>query len=568
MGQRTGRFEQDDGGTPFLDGIGEIRPAFQAKAGERTLPVSYTVPQLIVPDLQERRMINRDARVLDDLITCQAEMGPERSAILFEDRTISYGALLEEVDRAARMLLGLGIGKGDRLGLMFPNRPEMLFLYFACFRIGVIVVPVNTRYQRQEIEYALGHSECQLLIVDERFLPKVEGLEQSVPLLERIIVRRGATARHGDSLHIHLHRAPAAIQWPQVHGDDPAVIFYTSGSTSRPKGVTHTHFSLLANARTQVVTREIGPDIIWLVSTGVGYVAGLSGVTIPAFLAGCTLVLVPDLEADRLLEAIERHRVETTLVLPTLLLEMLESPLAATTDLSSLKACFVAGDECSPDLYSRFRQRMGRDLLQAFGMTECEGYLSNRPSGPSRNGTVGKPAEGIRLRLVDSEGRDVAKGQPGEILVQGDSVMIGYWEDPQATREALRDGWLHGGDIATCDEEGFYRFRERRREIIVRAGSNVGPHEVEDVIDSHPDVKESCVVGVRDTRYGAIIAAYIEWEPGCAHRDLDALRTWTSDRLAAYKVPERWHSLDALPKTATGKIDRKRLHSDAESEAR
>jgi len=209
---------------------------------------------------------------------------------------------------------------------------------------------------------------------------------------------------------------------------------------------------------------------------------------------------------------------------------------------------------------------MGWDLLQILGMTECEGYLANRPSGPKRNRTVGKPAEGIVLRLVDPDGNDVAQGQPGEILVKGDSVMIGYWEDPENTQEALEDGWLHGGDIATCDEDGFYEFHERGREIIIHGGSNVGPHEVEDVIDSHPAVKESCVVGVPDAHYGATLAAYVAWEEGSSDEDLDALKAWVAGRLAAYKVPDRWHSLDSLPKTATGKIDRKSLHLEAEAE--
>jgi acyl-CoA synthetase (AMP-forming)/AMP-acid ligase II len=452
------------------------------------------------------------------------------------------------------------------VGLLFPNRPEMLFLYFGCFRIGAIVVPINTRYQRTEIEYALEHSGCRLLVVDGSFCPRVQGLVGSVASLERILVHDFDSPDSENALHVHLDNAPPAPEWPRIQPGDAAVIFYTSGSTSRPKGVTHSHFSLLGNGRAQIVSREIRADTRWLVSTGVGYVAGLSGVTVPAFYAGCALVLVPELKPDNLLLAIERHRVETTLVLPTMLLEMLESPLANNRDLSSLKACFVAGDECSHDLYQRFRKRMGRDLLQAFGMTECEGYLTNRPSGPKRVGTIGKPAEGIRLRLVDSEGRDVDAGKRGEILVQADSVMQGYWNDAQSTNETLRDGWLHSGDVASCDEDGFYRFHERKREIIIHGGSNVGPHEVEDVIDSHPDVKESCVVGVPDAHYGAILEAYIEWEPDAAQADLDLLRTWVGERLAAYKVPDRWKTLGALPKTATGKIDRKALHHSAEAE--
>jgi acyl-CoA synthetase (AMP-forming)/AMP-acid ligase II len=505
------------------------------------------------------------ATVLDDLIVHHAEKTPERIAILFQNQSISYGDFNNDVSRAARMLHGLGIKHGERIGLMFPNRPEILFLYFACFRLGVVVVPVNTRYMRGEIEYALDHSECRLLLVDQQFYARVENLEDSVSSLTRILALFEKTDQHEDNLHVHLENAAAGIDLPQVHPEDPAVIFYTSGSTSRPKGVTHTHFSLLANAGIQVATREIDENTIWLVSTGVGYVAGLSGVTLPAFRAGCTLVLVPELEADNLLQAIDRFHVDTTLVLPTMLLEMLESPLVDKLNLSSLKACFVAGDECSHDLYQRFRKRMGHDLLQAFGMTECEGYLSNRPSGPNRNGTVGKPAEGIKLRLVDGDGNDVTVGEKGEILIQGDSVMKGYWEDPENTSEALRDGWLYSGDVATCDKDGFYTFRERIREIIIHGGSNVGPHEVEDVIDSHPNVKESCVVGVPDPHYGAILVAYVEWEPDSSPVELSDLQAWLGKHLAAYKVPDYWYEVKQLPKTATGKIDRKSLHIRAET---
>ncbi len=509
-----------------------------------------------------------EPKILDDLIRVHAQNNPEKTAIWFQDRSISYSEFYDVIERAAQMLLALEIRHGDRVGLMFPNRPEILFLYFACFRIGAIVVPVNTRYQRQEIEYALDHSECRLLIIDKIFSDITKELDQSVSSLERIVVHVDKSEQHAEALHQHLANAPTDREWPQVHPDDPAVIFYTSGSTSRPKGVTHTHFSLLGNARIQVATKEIKPETVLLASTGVGYIAGLSGIAMPTFLMGCTLVLELELQADKLLQAIDHYHVNMTLILPTMLLEMLESPLSKTTDLSSLRACFVAGDECSHDLYQRFKKRTGHDLLQAFGMTECEGYLANRPSGPKRNGTIGQPAEGVTVRLVDPDGNDVAAGEAGEIIVQGDSVMRGYWEDPKKTNDALRDGWLYGGDIASRDEDGFYTFLERKREIIIHGGSNVGPHEVEDIIDSYPDVKESCVVGISDTHYGAILEAYIEWEPDAQHPDIAALKNWVANHLAAYKVPDRWSVMERLPKTPTGKLDRKALHLKANAEAK
>jgi len=513
---------------------------------------------------KKHHLLTDKPSVLDDLIRKHAFQSPTKAALFFEDEAISYGEFYEDVCTAARMLLGFGIGHGDRVGYMFPNRPEILYLYFACFQIGAIAVPVNTRYQEQEIEYALGHSECRLLIVDKKFTEITKDMVNRVPSLERILIRD--TSLHPQTLHHHMANVSDAHELPDVRPDDPAIIFYTSGSTARPKGVTHSHFSLIGNARIQVATREITPETVTMASTGVGYIAGLSGMSLPVFLAGASMVLTPELEADRLLACIEKYQVCTTLMLPTTLLNVLESPLSEATDISSLHNCFVGGDECSTDLYRRFRERTGHDLLQLFGMTECEGFLSNRPSGPNRNRTVGKPSIGIKVRLVDDQGNDVAVGEKGEIIVQGDSVMIGYWDDPEHTAETLKDRWLYGGDVATCDEDGFYVFRERKKEIIIHGGSNVGPHEVENIIDSYPDVMESCVVGVPDAHFGAILEAYIEWEPDADQPDLDTLKKYVADNLAKYKVPDRWKVMDKLPKTATGKLDRKMLHQRGSEE--
>jgi len=506
-------------------------------------------------------------KVLDELIQYHSRNNPERVAIRCKNQSISYEALYDTIDKATQMMLGLRIKHGDRVGMMFPNRPEMLFLYFACFRIGAIAVPINTRYQRQEIEYALDHSECQLLIIDKAFSEITKDIEQSIVSLQQTIVHDDELEQLAGSLHHHLSNTPTGQELPTVHPNDPAVIFYTSGSTARPKGVTHTHFSLLGNAQIQYITKEITPETIMLASTGVGYIAGLSGIALPAFLAGSTLVLEPELKADKLIKAIEHYHVHTTLMLPTMLLEILGSPLSEQSDLSSLKACFVAGDKSSPDLYQRFNKRMGFDLLQAFGMTECEGFLSNRPSGPKRNGTIGKPSEGVTVRLVNDDGNDVAPGEAGEIIVQSDSAMIGYWEDPEHTEETLRDGWLYGGDVASCDKDGFYTFLERKREIIIHGGSNVGPHEVEDIIDSYPDIKESCVVGITDAHYGAVLEAYIVWESDARQPNIASLKAWVASNLASYKVPDRWREMDQIPKTATGKLDRKLLHLKANEEA-
>lgn len=488
----------------------------------------------------------------------------DRTAVRFGGASISYADLDERVDQAANLLHSCGIKPGDRVALMLPNCPEMLIFDLACFRLAATAVPINTRYQRAETRYALEHSGAALLIADATFLPIIDGLIEELPTLRQLLVRKAAP---GDDRS--LEQALAAAQVDPVRdvasADDPAVIFYTSGSTARPKGVVHTHRSLLGAARCQVATRRIAPEQRWLVATGIGYVAGLAGVSLPCLYDGASVLIEEDLSADNLLRAIARERAQAALLLPTKLLDMLESPLAAGLDVSSIERIYVGGDECSHALYERFRARFGFDLAQLLGMTECEGYLTNHPGADNRVGSIGLPADGVEVRLVDDDGRSLDDdGMSGEMLVRAPGMMVGYWRNPEASAETLVDGWLRTGDVARRDADGFYWFVERKREIVIRDGSNIAPHEVEDMIDSHPAVAKSCVVGVPDPHHGAVLKAFVELEPDATPVSVEEITAWLENRLSRYKIPTLWELLPQLPRTATGKMDRKTLHARAQ----
>jgi len=515
---------------------------------------------------------------LGDMLRAQATAHPTLTAIRFAGRSTSYEELDRRVDQAAALLLRHGIRHGDRIALMLPNCPEMLIFDLACFRLGAVAVPINTRYQRAEAEYALQHSGAVLLIADARFLPIIDGLRDELPELRELLIR-GASGNSDLDLDLDLEQALAAAQSAGTEAapiadaaaaDDPAVIFYTSGSTARPKGVVHTHQTLLGAARCQVATRRMAPGRRWLVATGIGYVAGLAGVSLPCLSGGATLLIEEDLSADSLINAIARERAQASIILPTKLLDMLESPLAAERDLSSFEQAYVGGDECSHDLYQRFRARFGRDLAQLLGMTECEGYLTNQPDAGNRPGSIGRPAAGVEVRLLGDDGRELGTGRTGEMAVRAPGMMVGYWQNPEATAETLVEGWLRTGDVARRDADGYYWFIERKREIVIHDGSNIAPHEVEDVIDSHPLVAESCVVGVPDPHHGAVLKAFVEFEPDADPNAIaaltgEALAAWLETRLSHYKIPSLWEVLPRLPRTATGKMDRKALHARAQS---
>ncbi|NEX16068.1 MAG: hypothetical protein C1943_05400 [Halochromatium sp.] len=518
-------------------------------------------------------LLEPSTTTLGGMLRAQAAAHPTLTAIRFAGQSISYEELDRRVDQAAALLLRHGIRHGDRIALMLPNCPEMLIFDLACFRLGAAAVPINTRYQRAEAEYALQHSGAVLLIADARFFPIIDGLHDELPDLRELLIRGAA----GNS-DLDLDQALAAVQSAgtaaapiadAAAADDPAVIFYTSGSTARPKGVVHTHQTLLGAARCQVATRRLAPGRRWLVATGIGYVAGLAGVSLPCLYGGATILIEEDLSADSLINAIARERAQASIILPTKLLDILESPLAAERDLSSFEQVYVGGDECSQDLYRRFRARFGRDLAQLLGMTECEGYLTNQPSDGNRPGSIGRPANNVEVRLLGDDGRELGTGMAGEMAVRAPGMMVGYWQNPEATAETLVEGWLHTGDVARRDDEGYYWFVERKREIVIHDGSNIAPHEVENLIDSHPLVAESCVVGVPDPHHGALLKAFVELEPDAdptaiAALSGDVLAAWLETRLSHYKIPTLWELLPRLPRTATGKMDRKTLHARAD----
>jgi len=252
------------------------------------------------------------------------------------------------------------------------------------------------------------------------------------------------------------------------------------------------------------------------------------------------------------------------LLLPAQLLDVVEHEKAQSTDFKSLKEVITAGGLVSHDLYEQFRKATGFNLMEAYGLTECEGCCLPCYYDLIKPGSVGKPRAGVEIRLIDHAGNQVKTGSTGEIRIKSDSVVVGYWEDPENTKKAFVDGWLKTGDLARRDEDGYFYFTGRIKELIIKGGSNVSPGEVEQVLDDHPDVELCGVVGSADSRYGELIHAFVEMKAGTRKPStIEALTNYALEKLAAYKVPDRWTLLDKLPRNRVGKIDRARLHAIA-----
>jgi long-chain acyl-CoA synthetase len=491
------------------------------------------------------------------------ERHPEKRALIFEQQSWTYAQLDEVTDRIGASLLRLGIQPGDRVAMHFTNCPELVFGCYACFKIGAVAVPLNTRLKGTEIEYVLRHSGARLFFGQPSLFPEVHSVRSRLPDVERYFVTGDGSAFPGvhpfDEL---LASVDDGVTLPAVPEDALAVILYTSGTTARPKGVMHSHRSLKRTIATAVEAELTGANETVGIVAPVCHVFALGIQLLPALTLGATVVIIPRPDPESLLRSLAEHRVTVFCGLPVTYQALLDCPAAGTGELGSLKVCVGGGDAVPPELQHRFHETFGVTITEGCGMTEVVPYSINPVFGARKSGSIGPPAPGVSLRLVDDRGADVPEGEVGEVLVKSEATMVGYWQDPEATAATLQEGWLRTGDLARRDEDGYYWFVGRKKEIIIRGGSNISPVEVEGALYEHPAVKEAAVVGVPSPTWGEVVHAYVALQDGTAPSAAE-LQQFLQERLAAYKVPETIHFLPELPKGTTGKIHRKTLRDRA-----
>lgn len=305
---------------------------------------------------------------------------------------------------------------------------------------------------------------------------------------------------------------------------------------------------------------EIGPDDVGLAGTQISHIGGFAGVLLPVLANGGTCVMLKEFDPGLYIEYTTKFKPTLLILLPTQLLEVLEHPNARDADFSRARSMLIGGDKVPHHTYELFRALTGFDLSELCGMTECEGYCMQPAHAPKKPGSIGKPISGVAMRLANDKGRELPDNQTGEIQLQAESLTTGYWDKPDATRQAFIDGWFRTGDLAYRDEDGYYHFVSRIKEIIIRGGSNIMPAAVEDVLDDHPQVMLSGVVGFPDAHYGQIVGAFIMPEDMANPPTIEELHSFAAARLAHYELPEKWIFVAHLPENAVGKIDRKELH--------
>jgi long-chain acyl-CoA synthetase len=485
-------------------------------------------------------------RNLASILTESAARQRERTAIQLDDAELSYAQL----DGASAHLAGLlhehGFQPGDRVGVMLPNVLAFPVVYYGILRAGGVVVPMNVLLKQREVAYYLGDSGAKLLFAWHEFGEEARpGCEEVGARL--ISVEPGAFE---DTVGATEPRTELA----DVDDEDTAVILYTSGTTGKPKGAELTHANLRVNAGVKGELIELGAEDTILGALPLFHSFGQTAAMNAGILEGATLTLLARFDPLKALQVMERDRVTIFLGVPTMYSAMLSVPPAERPDTSSLRICVSGGASLPVEVLHAFEQQFGCAILEGYGLSETSPVACfNRLNRERKPGSIGIPITDVRMRVVDEQGADLPVGEVGEIVIRGPNVMKGYWQRPEATAEAIRDGWFHSGDLARMDEDGDFFIVDRKKDLIIRGGYNVYPREVEEVLYEHPAVAEAAVVAVPHKELGEEVGAAVALKAG-ASASPEELQAFVKERLAAYKYPRQVWLVDELPKGPTGKI--------------
>jgi long-chain acyl-CoA synthetase len=473
-----------------------------------------------------------------------------RIAVRVDNAAMTYRALDDASARVAGLLHERGLKPGDRIGIMMPNVAEVPVVYYGVLRAGGVVVPMNPLLKAREVAYYLGDSGAGLVFAWHSFADQARGGADQVNA-ESVVV-------DGDSFPGLLAAATPDFRVVDRGDEDTAVILYTSGTTGHPKGAELTHGNLISNTdvtRTDIVGAR--PDDVIFGGLPLFHVFGQTVALNVAVAAGACLTLLPRFDAEHALRIIADHGVTVFEGVPTMYVALLHQPNRADYDTSTLRMCISGGAALPVEVLRGFEEAYGVSVLEGYGLSETSPVASfNHPNREHKPGSIGTPIRDVEIRLVDGEDHDVPQGEVGEIIIRGPNVMKGYWQRPEATAEAVRDGWFHTGDLARVDEEGFLFIVDRKKDLIIRGGYNVYPREIEEVLYEHPAVAEAAVIGLPHPALGEEVAAAVALKPGAAVTAAE-LRDYVKSQVAAYKYPRHVWIVDSLPKGATGKIQKR-----------
>ncbi len=483
----------------------------------------------------------------------------EQVSVIFEGREYSNVQMDRAASRLGNALMKLGVGPGDRVILQMPNCPEVLQSFQAIWKIGAIAVPINFQIGSEEIAYIYADSGAKVVITTPEFMDKVRAARALAPNIENVIVVSEQPEENALSFAQLLSESEEKLDIFPTADDDVAALVYTSGTTGRPKGVMQTHYGLYFTAVNVQATTQYPPDTVTIAMLPLCHSYGI-GLMNTALLRplGKTVVL-RGFNLEALFSSIEKYRVNSVAAVPTMYIYMLNYPEAKKYDISSVKYYICGSAPLSVETWKRFKKKFGGEIAEGWGLTEaCANNALNPVNGLKKVGSIGKPIGEMKMKIVDENGNELPQGEQGEIVLQGPMVMKGYWRQPDTTAQAIRNGWLHTGDVGYRDEDGYFFITDRKKDIIIKGGENISPRAVEEVLYTHPAVSEAAVIGIPDSVYGEDLKAFVVLKPGMSASPEEIIE-YCRGRLKRFFIPKEVAILEAMPKSLVGKILKKEL---------
>ena len=503
---------------------------------------------------------------LPQALAARAAASPERPAITYDDRTLTFAQFYGAVRALAAGLYDLGVRAGDRVAILFPTCPQFPISYFAALELGATVIPLHCLLAPEEAVYIVSNAGATTLIGLDMLAPLALALQQNVPGLKRTVIAGEAAPEGVIRWEALLATPPRDVESPATP-EDVAALIYTSGTTGRPKGAMLTHRNLIFDASACVGRIDVTEDDVFLTVLPLFHSFGATVCMVLPIITGSHSVLVPRFAPERLLAALEASHATVFAGVPSMYAAMLAVRSGREFDLGAMRVFVTGGAPMPTEVQQAFTARYGVPMIEGYGPTEAAPCVCVNPlNGVNKLGSVGPALPGIEVRIVDDSGAPLPTGEIGEITVRGDNVMRGYWQDEQLTREAIRDGWLYTGDVGMMDEDGYVSIVDRKKDMIIVGGMNVYPREVEDVIYRLPQVAEAAVVGVPAALRGEDVKAFVALKEG-EQLSAEELLDYCAQFLARYKVPRTVEFRPLLPKSDIGKILKRALRDEAQASA-
>ena len=512
--------------------------------------------------------------ILTDTLKKAYKFYPRKSAIVCGGKRWTYQEFYERVQRLSIYLKGLGVGKDDKIAILLPNCHHFLEAYYGIAQIGAISVPINHRLSPREIAFILEDSESKILIADPMFQKQVDSIRGEMKQIKRILWTGEGEIPSGP-LDVNVEKAlqtGGANPLPEtpISEDDVAQIYYTSGTTGRPKGVMLSHKNVTTHALGTIAELHLTDSDVWIHVAPLFHLADAWATWAITWVGG-THVLVREFNPKVVLERIETEKVTITNLIPTMLNLMVNHSEVGKYDYRSLRVLLSGGAPIAPEVVRKIVETFKCDYVQTYGMTETSPYLTlsllkdHLKRLPYEDqlrfkSKTGKEFIAVQLKVVNGQGQEVKKDdrEVGEIIVKGDIVTKGYWKLPEETQKSIRDGWLHTGDLAIMDEEGYVTIVDRKKDMILTGGENVYSTEVENILYTNPAILECAVIGIPDAKWGEAVKGIVVLKPGQEATE-DEIIQFCKDKIAHYKAPKSIDFIDALPRTGSGKIHKKGL---------